>query len=58
MRAVVKNAAERGVTYVTDAGDPKATEGSVVIEVGAASLCGTDRELYEWTPSEIGRAHV
>ena len=51
MRAVVKNAAERGVTYVTDAGDPKATEGSVVIEVGAASLCGTDRELYKWTPS-------
>lgn len=51
MRAVVKNAAERGVTHVTDAGDPKATEGSVVIEVGAASLCGTDRELYEWTPS-------
>ena len=51
MRAVVKNAAERGVKYVTDAGDPKATEGAVVIEVGAASLCGTDRELYEWTPS-------
>jgi threonine 3-dehydrogenase len=51
MRAVVKNAAERGVTYITDAGDPKATEGTVVIEVGAASLCGTDRELYEWTPS-------
>ena len=51
MRAVVKNAAERGVKYVTDAGDPKATEGSVVIQVGAASLCGTDRELYEWTPS-------
>ncbi|MET0694972.1 MAG: alcohol dehydrogenase catalytic domain-containing protein [Propionibacteriaceae bacterium] len=23
----------------------------MVIEVGAASLCGTDRELYEWTPS-------
>ena len=51
MRAVVKTAAERGVEYVTNAGDPKATEGTVVIEVGAASLCGTDRELYEWTPS-------
>ncbi|MCH6471957.1 zinc-dependent alcohol dehydrogenase [Sinomonas terrae] len=51
MRAVVKTAAERGAEYVTDAGDPKAAEGSVVLEVGAASLCGTDRELYEWTPS-------
>ncbi|AFR49197.1 zinc-dependent alcohol dehydrogenase [Gordonia sp. KTR9] len=51
MRAVLKTAAERGVEYVTDAPDPKATDGHVVIEVAAASLCGTDRELYEWTPS-------
>jgi threonine 3-dehydrogenase len=51
MKAVVKESAERGVTYVTDYPDPKAGLGQVVIEVGAASLCGTDRELYEWTPS-------
>jgi threonine 3-dehydrogenase len=51
MKAVVKESAERGVTYVTDYPDPKAAPGQVVIEVGAASLCGTDRELYEWTPS-------
>jgi threonine 3-dehydrogenase len=51
MKAVVKESAERGVTYVTDYSDPKAGLGQVVIEVGAASLCGTDRELYEWTPS-------
>ncbi|MEN0139635.1 MAG: alcohol dehydrogenase catalytic domain-containing protein [Rhodococcus sp. (in: high G+C Gram-positive bacteria)] len=51
MRAVVKSAAQRGVDYITDAADPKAGEGHVVIEVAAASLCGTDRELYEWTPS-------
>jgi threonine 3-dehydrogenase len=51
MKAVVKRSAERGVEYVTDHPDPKATEGHVVVEVAAASLCGTDRELYEWTPS-------
>jgi threonine 3-dehydrogenase len=51
MKAVVKNAPERGVTYVTDYPDPKAGDGQVVIEVAAASLCGTDREVYEWTPS-------
>ena len=51
MRAVVKNSAERGFEYVTDHPDPKAADGQVVIEVGAASLCGTDREVYEWTPS-------
>ncbi|WP_413768844.1 zinc-dependent alcohol dehydrogenase [Rhodococcus pyridinivorans] len=47
----MKSAAQRGVDYVTDAADPKAGDGHVVIEVAAASLCGTDRELYEWTPS-------
>src|SRR5581483_719960 len=51
MRAVVKNSAERGAEYVTDYPDPTAAEGHVVIEVAAASLCGTDREVYEWTPS-------
>jgi threonine dehydrogenase-like Zn-dependent dehydrogenase len=51
MKAVVKNSAERGVEYVTDHPDPKPADGQVVIEVAAASLCGTDREVYEWTPS-------
>src|SRR5689334_13843239 len=51
MKAVVKNSAERGVQYVTDHPDPKPADGQVVIEVAAASLCGTDREVYEWTPS-------
>jgi threonine 3-dehydrogenase len=51
MKAAVKTSAERGVNYVTDHPDPKAAPGQVVIEVAAASLCGTDRELYEWTPS-------
>ena len=51
MKAVVKTSAERGFEYVTDHPDPKPIDGQVVIEVGAASLCGTDREVYEWTPS-------
>ena len=51
MKAVVKTSAERGVEYVTDYPDPNAADGQVVIEVAAASLCGTDREVYEWTPS-------
>jgi threonine 3-dehydrogenase len=51
MRAVAKRAAERGVEYVTNAPDPEPGAGTVVVEVAAASLCGTDRELYEWTPS-------
>lgn len=51
MRAVVKTAPERGAEYVTDTPDPTAAAGSVVVEIAAASLCGTDRELYEWTPS-------
>jgi len=51
MKAVVKTSAERGAEYVTDYPDPKPADGQVVIEVAAASLCGTDREVYEWTPS-------
>lgn len=51
MRAVIKESARPGAEFVTDAPDPEAGPGSVVIEVAAASLCGTDRELYEWTPS-------
>ena len=30
---------------------PSRPPAQVVIEVAAASLCGTDREVYEWTPS-------
>ena len=51
MKAVLKTSAARGAEYVTDHPDPKPADGQVVIEVAAASLCGTDREVYEWTPS-------
>ncbi|CAM5692776.1 L-threonine 3-dehydrogenase OS=Streptomyces tendae OX=1932 GN=tdh PE=3 SV=1 [Streptomyces tendae] len=51
MRAVVKAAAGKGVQYTADAAEPKAGDGAVVVEVAAASLCGTDRECYEWSPA-------
>ena len=51
MKAVVKHAAERGIQIREDWPEPVAGPGQVLLEVAAASLCGTDRELYEWTPS-------
>ncbi len=51
MKAVVKQAAERGIQVRKDCAEPVAGPGQVLLEVAAASLCGTDRELYEWTPS-------
>ncbi|WP_448620642.1 alcohol dehydrogenase catalytic domain-containing protein [Geodermatophilus sp. URMC 65] len=51
MKAVVKHAAERGIQVREDWAEPVAGPGQVLLEVAAASLCGTDRELYEWTPS-------
>lgn len=51
MKAVVKNRAEKGLEFREDWPEPVAAPGQVVVEVAAASLCGTDRELYEWTPS-------
>jgi threonine 3-dehydrogenase len=37
--------------YREDWPEPVVGPGQVVVAVAAASLCGTDRELYEWTPS-------
>jgi threonine 3-dehydrogenase len=51
MRAVVKPAAERGIQVRDDWAEPAVGPGEVLLEVAAASLCGTDRELYEWTAS-------
>lgn len=51
MRAVLKTSAERGATYEPDATEPWAGEHEVVVEIAAASLCGTDRECYAWSPA-------
>ncbi|MET0187754.1 MAG: alcohol dehydrogenase catalytic domain-containing protein [Pseudonocardia sediminis] len=51
MRAVLKPSAAPGVGYRTDVPEPVAGPGTVLLRVEAASLCGTDRELAEWTPA-------
>lgn len=51
MRAVLKSTAEKGFAYREDWPEPEAAPGQVVVQIAAASLCGTDREVYEWTSS-------
>jgi len=51
VRALVKSAPRPGIDYVTDRPEPELGLGDVRIEVAAASVCGTDRELYEYTPA-------
>lgn len=51
MRAVVKTKAGHGAEYRTDHPEPTVGDKDVLIQVAAGSVCGTDRELYEWTPS-------
>lgn len=51
MQAVIKSRAGRGVDFEQDYAEPTVGDGEVLLEVAAASVCGTDRELYEWTPS-------
>lgn len=51
MRAVVKSQAGHGADFVTDYPEPTVGDSDLLIEVAAASVCGTDREIYEWTPS-------
>lgn len=51
MEAIVKTRAAQGVDYSTDAPEPVIGDTDVLVEVAAASICGTDREIYEWTPS-------
>lgn len=52
MKAVIKNGPVAGFSYREDWPTPKDPgPGEVLLDIAAASLCGTDRELYEWTPS-------
>lgn len=51
MRAIVKSGPHRGAEYVTDYPEPVAAPDEVLIEVAAVSICGTDREMFEWTPA-------
>lgn len=51
MHAVLKTGPQRGAEYATDWPEPKCGDGEVRLQVAAASVCGTDRELYEYTAS-------
>jgi threonine 3-dehydrogenase len=50
MRAVVKAKPERGVEFVTAYAEPQVSAGKVKIQIAAASVCGTDRALYDYSP--------
>ncbi|MGN7149212.1 zinc-dependent alcohol dehydrogenase [Arthrobacter sp. SAFR-179] len=50
MRAIVKVGPERGVKFHASYAEPEVSAGTVKIQVAAASVCGTDRALYEYSP--------
>ena len=45
MRAIIKTAPEPGASFVSDFPEPEPKEDEVLIEVHAASVCGSDREF-------------
>lgn len=49
MLAVVKDKAAPGVS-VKDIPEPKPQKEEVLVKVKAASICGTDISIYDWTP--------
>ncbi len=49
MRAVLKTQAAPGLEYSESVPDPTPGEREVVVQVEAASICGSDIDLYEWT---------
>jgi threonine 3-dehydrogenase len=49
MRAVLKTEAGPGLEYSESVPDPTPGDGEVVVQVEAASICGSDIDLYEWT---------
>jgi len=51
MKAVLKTRAGHGADYVTDHPEPRPGDKDILIDVAAGSVCGTDREIFEWTPS-------
>jgi len=49
MLAVVKEKKASGVT-IKDIPIPKPSKEEVLVKVKAASICGTDISIYDWTP--------
>ena len=51
MHAIVKTGPSAGFAHRTDVADAELGPGDVRIAVAAASICGTDRELVNYTPA-------
>src|SRR5687768_16286089 len=53
MKAVVKSAPVGGEsgTSIRDCPIPKPAPDEILIRVGAAAICGTDKHIYKWDPS-------
>lgn len=51
MRGIVKTGPARGAQLTHDLPEPTPAPDEVIIEVAAVSICGTDREMFEWTPA-------
>jgi len=50
MKAVVKTRKEPGIE-VLDVDVPQVTDTDILVKIQAASLCGSDVHVYEWTPN-------
>ncbi len=50
MKAVVKTKREPGIE-VLDVDAPQVTDTDILVKIQAASLCGSDVHVYEWTPN-------
>lgn len=48
MRAIIKTEPAKGAAFVSDFPEPTVGESDILMEVKAASVCGSDREFYEW----------
>ncbi|MGJ0183361.1 zinc-dependent alcohol dehydrogenase [Corynebacterium glyciniphilum] len=51
MRAIIKSQPKPGFEFVDDYPQPDPGTTDVVVKVHSASICGTDRELYDWSAS-------
>jgi L-iditol 2-dehydrogenase len=51
VQAVVKEAPREGAIHVREVRQPRPGPGQVLIEVAAASVCGSDLHIWHWAPA-------
>ncbi|WP_420174430.1 zinc-dependent alcohol dehydrogenase [Luteococcus sp. OSA5] len=54
MKAVLKTAPAKGASFVTDHPEPVVADDEILLEVKAASVCGSDRMFYNWGEAAEG----